>query len=1642
MRKVISIAIVLAMLLSICTFAAAGAADIKTWNFDTDKEGWTPQKGSLSVAGGIMTHTVAAGQNNAFLQSPDNLGIDGSVYKYVKVRLKNENVASNAIVVSFTTTSDTTFDTSYSTGTKTVITGGVSGNDSSFTEYVINMSDNKNWNNGTIKRMRILLFLNSTSIPAGSMHIDYIKVSDTLIERGQKSFYVSSSAKTNGDGSESSPWNTLDSVESAIADRTILPGDTVLLKCGDVFEENFVPTASADSESFITITSYGSGKKPVISPGLDAESPYAVLLDNVAGYRFIGLEICNARAGIRMKSTEDTGSVMNGLWIEDCYIHDIKNIVSPSSKDELQSDEYTAALEDEELYMSYAISTYKRLNAGLGYMENITVKNCVIDETDAPLTISWAKNVAVEDCRFTNSYKQGVLFSNINSAVTGNSYMKNCDVYNMGYTVGMYWGVAGVQFNTCKGFVMDGCTVGYTKNGGDKPDGVAVDFEGSNDTVTVQNCNFIGNNASGILIYENPKWGSCNYNISIKDSVFENNGLKTEAEGCAGMLRLKYNTDATGSITGNTVVLRNGQSLSEVDGVLTNDITNLRSFSVTGNTVTESQSAQTVSVSAPAEITAEEPFEFTLTAEEALSAEKTELYVDGAVIVSSEGFDQSITAVTSYAGKFSVMAKITLTDGSIIYSAPVTLTAAKNSGREKFAKEWIFDSDVQGWQSNKGAKTGSKLLYIEDGHMVYYLSDNTTASAHTNNFLLSPNNLGIYGAAYKYVKIKVKNTTNLAGNFSVSFTTEELTGFPSSWGDTVQTKAAVGLISANAPDYTEYVLDMSDVPAWTSSTITRMRIQANPYTITAGNAGDVLIEYIKVSNKLETDVSEQPEGPAAEQYAQRWSFAGESLGWASNKGAKAGSKPLYIDNGTMEYYLSDDSSEGANNNNFLLSPGGLAIDGSVYKYVKIKLMSDLPSEGDIGVQFTTAENTAFPATWTDTSQTVLMAGAMEVNNSQFREYIVDMSSLGAWTGGTVTRLRIRTNPGTISQGCSGIVHIASIAVSNMNTPSVQTAGIKYDWDFNIKGSVDSWQMSETKGVLSQESGKLKADITGSQAVMLSPQNLYFSGSEYPYIHIIADNTAADITRHKIWWTTEENASFGSDRLVDKTWNDPEGYVHYIYDMNEAEGWCGNNITRLQLTPASDLTSGTVYIERILISGDPKLMYEDNTLVFSQNTQTSVSCTAVIRDENDGSAVGVVALYDENGALIAAKSQDIVYEQNIQSLNNIELNIPGGAAVKYAKAFLWNSMQGIRPMAVSVRKNITEESLEAYAQPFWESELMVNESVTMIKGEDSLPAQAPLMYAPTEIISVRNSALDTEYLQGVDYVIEGNIIKLTENSRIKSYEYEDIYPSSYTNAGSLRKRVSGGYIYCPEGLFFHNGQLAVTYKHEADATFVGAEYQGDKLASLNSKLAKGEDVNVLLYGDSISVGANVSGKTGGAPWLPIYGKYFSTLLSEKTGSKVNFINQSKSGQTSVLGAENASAKISGQNPDLLIIAFGMNDGSFGVSLEDFEASVRSIISTAKSLYPECDIVLISTTLPNEEVYQSDGKTLFMGTHREQPAVLSRIAQDTGAAFVNVTAIHEKLLENKRFVDMTGNNTNHPNDFLARMYVQALMKTVTE
>ena len=42
--------------------------------------------------------------------------------------------------------------------------------------------------------------------------------------------------------------------------------------------------------------------------------------------------------------------------------------------------------------------------------------------------------------------------------------------------------------------------------------------------------------------------------------------------------------------------------------------------------------------------------------------------------------------------------------------------------------------------------------------------------------------------------------------------------------------------------------------------------------------------------------------------------------------------------------------------------------------------------------------------------------------------------------------------------------------------------------------------------------------------------------------------------------------------------------------------------------------------------------------------------------------------------------------------------------------------------------------------------------------------------------------------------------------------------------------------------------------------------------------------------------------------------------------------------------------------------------------------------------------------------------------------------SGVATANMTGVHQELLRHKSFLDMTGNNINHPNDFLSRWYAQ--------
>jgi hypothetical protein len=73
------------------------------------------------------------------------------------------------------------------------------------------------------------------------------------------------------------------------------------------------------------------------------------------------------------------------------------------------------------------------------------------------------------------------------------------------------------------------------------------------------------------------------------------------------------------------------------------------------------------------------------------------------------------------------------------------------------------------------------------------------------------------------------------------------------------------------------------------------------------------------------------------------------------------------------------------------------------------------------------------------------------------------------------------------------------------------------------------------------------------------------------------------------------------------------------------------------------------------------------------------------------------------------------------------------------------------------------------------------------------------------------------------------------------------------------------------------------------------------------------------------------------------------------------------------------------------------------------------------------------LPNYEA------TPFVGAQSEYYKAIEQLEEE-GTVMANMTEIHSYLLTKKRFCDMTGNNINHCNDYLARWYAQTVLQTI--
>ena len=345
-----------------------------------------------------------------------------------------------------------------------------------------------------------------------------------------KTYYISSSrGNDENDGlSEDTPFKTL----TKVSQLELKPGSKLLLRASDVWQRQMLmPKGSGTREKPIVIGTYGTGAKPIISPGYSNNTIYGIRIVNGSGYEIRGLEIMNCYGGI-VFWYENTYNHKH-ILIEDCYVHQVTGTTTG-----------WGGGWDQKMPVDLVMASGICINGSDAYgnsriCEDITIRNTKIDRCDVGIqfisrdhdfsgkwnyhgkdktTSNSFYDVKITNCDVTRSYRTGGICISCVSKLDARDLL----VDETGYQgVGMYWGVAGFQVSRVSDSLIENCTFSNTIKGS-SPDGQGFDFESDNQNVTVRKCRFLNNDAAGLLCFGGT-WPGANAGNVVDDCYFEGN---------------------------------------------------------------------------------------------------------------------------------------------------------------------------------------------------------------------------------------------------------------------------------------------------------------------------------------------------------------------------------------------------------------------------------------------------------------------------------------------------------------------------------------------------------------------------------------------------------------------------------------------------------------------------------------------------------------------------------------------------------------------------------------------------------------------------------------------------------------------------------------------------------------------------------------------------------------------------------------------------------------------------------------------------------------------------------------------------------------------------------------------------------------
>jgi lysophospholipase L1-like esterase len=333
-------------------------------------------------------------------------------------------------------------------------------------------------------------------------------------------------------------------------------------------------------------------------------------------------------------------------------------------------------------------------------------------------------------------------------------------------------------------------------------------------------------------------------------------------------------------------------------------------------------------------------------------------------------------------------------------------------------------------------------------------------------------------------------------------------------------------------------------------------------------------------------------------------------------------------------------------------------------------------------------------------------------------------------------------------------------------------------------------------------------------------------------------------------------------------------------------------------------------------------------------------------------------------------------------------------------------------------------------PFWKSKTVYGETVLFVQDKEGEPADGTLLFEPARILRARNARTGEIYELGRDFVYDSakKRLVLTGNSRIPFLKTSDLFKPK--NSPHAVKHKAGDpdtwLMYQEAG--FQDKQVELDYERTGNWDGYTPKFAGDQLPRVIAKLKAKQPVRIAVVGDSISAGANAS-STHYPPHQPSYSILVVSELEKVYGAKVELLNLGTGG-TMANGAVTKLDQVMAFHPDLLLIAYGMNDVATH-NAKKFGEYVQAILTAVQAKLPETEFLLVASCRANPVWNWSPAEQF--APYRDALAKLT----GPHIAMVDLTTLWTQMMDHKRYYDLTGNGINHPNDFGHRLYAQAIL-----